>query len=204
MHQALARLRREFPLEQRLAGADAGTRRSYAAILNQWRHGAVPQAADFPPADVAMLQRLDAVVRGHDGLGCYPFSARPNGIRVALPRTEVAAMCALDALAIARLAGERTGIVAGCHVCQAPLRIRVENDGSLDHDQAGLARVVWLAHGSAASCSDGLCRALQFLCMTCPAPAGSDSYSLPQAAAIGNAFFGFQRILLQSGSGDAA
>jgi hypothetical protein len=202
---ALDRLRAEFPLEARLTGADRATRRAYAGVLDQWRRGLVPPLDCLAPETRARLAALDAIVPSDHGLGCYPFSARDTGIRVQMPAGAVAAMCAVDALAIARLVDARTEIAATCAGCQADIRLRVEGDGSLDHDQTARARVVWLAtDGAAASCSQGLCRALRFLCPQCAAPDGSDSFTLPQATAIGNAFFGFQRVLLRSEPGTAA
>lgn len=198
---ALARLRDVFPLEQRLATVDAEVRRGYAAILREWLRGTVPQARDVPTAVLARLERIDAVVATEAGLGCYPFSARATGISVALPYATVAAMCAIDALAIARLAGARASVSGACVLCQGPIRCQVEDNGGLDHDQTGVACVVWLpAINPAASCSQGLCRALRFLCPDCHAPAGSERYTLPQATAIGNAFFAFQRPLLRDES----
>lgn len=196
---ALERLRGVFPLEQRLTTVDAEARRGYAAILRQWLGGAVPQARDVPPVVLATLKQIDAVVATEAGLGCYPFSARTTGISVTLPQAVVAAMCAIDALAIARLAGARALVSAKCVLCHGPIQCRVEDNGGLDHDQADVARVVWLAAiNPAASCSQGLCRALRFLCPDCRTPAGSESFTLPQATAIGNAFFAFQRALLRA------
>jgi hypothetical protein len=194
---ALARLRAVFPLERRLAEADADTRNAYTRVLRHWLRGAVPPPELLPPALLARLQSLDAVVPVPEGLGCYPFSARPTGIDVTLAGGTVAAMCAIDALAIARLAGETTPVRAGCCVCGTAIRCRLEHDGGLDHDQTGSAWVAWLpSPDTAGSCSTGLCRQLRFLCPACTAPPGSDVYTLPQAAAVANAFFRFQRELL--------
>lgn len=196
---ALERLRAVFPLEQRLTAVDAEARRGYAAILRTWLGGGVPQAQDVPAAVLATLQQIDAVVATDTGLGCYPFSARTTGISVALPHATVAAMCAIDALAIARLAGACAWVSGLCVQCHGPIRCRVEDNGGLDHDQTDVARIVWLAAiNPAASCSQGLCRALRFLCPNCHAPTGSECFTLPQATAIGNAFFAFQRVLLQT------
>lgn len=195
---ALERLRREFPLEERLRTADPGLRRAYAGVLNHWLRATVPPPDLLDPTTRTALARLDAIVPGEDGLGCYPFSTRDTGIRVRLAAGTVAAMCAIDALAIARLGAMRVEIAAACVQCRAPIHLRVEHDGSLDHDQTDLARVAWLSgRSAAAACSDGLCRALRFLCPQCVAPHASECLTLPQAAAIGNAFFGFQRVLLR-------
>ena len=154
---------------------------------------------------LAALVALDAVVPEEHGIGCYPFSTLDTGIRVSLPGGPVNAMCAIDALAIARLARARTHIDTTCTTCAATIALQVEENGGLDHDQADLARVVWQhATNTHAACSQGLCRNIRFLCPACPAPENGEHFSLPQATAIGNAFFRFQSALLASHAGLAA
>lgn len=195
--EGLQRLRTEFPLETRLQGAPPAARELYGKLLAGWLSATVPQAAACDREPLDSLQTLDAVVPGPEGIGCYPFSARDTGIRVQLPGGPVQAMCAIDALAIARLAAAVVTIQASCLICRAPLSIRQEANGGLDHDQTEQARVVWsVAAGDHGSCSVGLCRRLRFLCKDCAPPADSQCYTLPQAAAIGNAFFAFQSALL--------
>lgn len=193
----LARLRAAFPLEQRILEAAPAVRAAYAQILCRWQ-----QAAPFPNTEIndALLAELiqrDAVVLQELGLGCYPFSSNDTGIHVTLPAGTVHAMCAIDALAIARLTRTRTRIESSCTTCGAAITCYVEENGGLDHDQVDLARVVWQpAAGPATSCSRGLCRQLRFQCPACPVPHASDCFTLPQATAIGNAFFRFQTALL--------
>jgi hypothetical protein len=196
----LQRLRAAFPLEARLQAAPADLREVYRNVLASWLSATVPQPARFDPERLRSLQALDAVVPGPEGIGCYPFSARPTGIHVQLPGGAVQAMCAIDALAVARLAATTTEIESVCLHCQSPLTIRQEANGGLDHDQADCARVVWEATACEHhSCSEGLCRHIRFLCTHCPPPTGGTCYSLPQAAAIGNAFFAFQSALRPAG-----
>jgi len=198
----LARLRTEFPLETRLQQALPELRQVYGQILAQWLQAMVPQTATFDTTVLQALQQLDAVTVGPEGIGCYPFSAQSTEITVQMPRGAVQAMCAIDALAIARLANATTRIVSDCVSCATPLTLRVETNGGLDHDQADLAHVVWRhATEHHASCSRGLCRGIRFLCTRCAPPDSGTCLSLPQAAAIGNAFFAFQRALLPAGSG---
>jgi len=196
---ALERLRTTFPLEARLSAADAVSRQAYVEVLRHWLRGTPPPMDLISPTTRTTLTRLDAIVPVGAGIGCYPFSARDTGIRVRMADHVVFAMCALDALAIARLAGMSTQIDSNCEQCATPVRLRVEDDGSLDHDQADRVNVAWLSgYARTSTCSEGLCRSLRFLCPTCQPPAGSDSFTLPQAATLANAFFGFQRKLLQS------
>jgi hypothetical protein len=126
-------------------------------------------------------------------------------MRVTLPYGTVHAMCAIDALAIARLARARTRIDAACTSCGAALAFEVEENGSLDHDQVEMARVIWQhADDIHTSASHGLCRRILFLCRACPVAQTGEHFTLPQATAIGNAFFGFQSALLAAQTGQTA
>ena len=201
----LARLRATFPLEQRLRDAAPAVRATYAQVLAHWLRAMPPSTCALNSDALSALVRLDAVVADEYGLGCYPFSTHNTGIRVTLPNGSVHAMCAIDALAIARLARVRTGIDANCANCGATVVIHVEENGGLDHEQAEAARVIWRHAGDAhTSASLGLCRHIRFLCNACPAPEASEHFTLPQAAAIGNAFFGFQSALLAAHALSAA
>lgn len=189
----LERLRAAFPLEARVRGASPAAQAAYRGVLRAWLGAAAPQAAGLAADALAELLRLDAVVAEPGGLGCYPFSARDTGIAVRLAGGAVNAMCAIDALAVARLAGAPARIDGRCETCGTALAVEIEANGGLDHDQAQLARVVWFrAGGTHGSCSRSLCRNIRFLCPGCPPASPGDLYTLPQAAAIGNAFFAFQ------------
>ena len=202
--EGLVRLRTLFPLEERLRLAPPPVRAAYAQLLGVWLHARPPAATALEAGVLSALAALDAVVLEKHGLGCYPFSTIDTGIRVSLPGGTVNAMCAIDALAIARLAQARIRIDAACTTCDASIAIEIEENGGLDHDQVDMARVVWQqASHTETSCSRGLCRQIRFLCRACPEPEASDCFTLPQAAAIGNAFFHFQSALLAAHAGPA-
>jgi len=200
----LERLRQAFPLEARVTTCTSDVRKSYVTLLARWKDGKIPAHGSVPSAAVDALQALDAVVVGPDGIGCYPFAARDTGITVRWGHPAVYAMCAIDALAVARLVDTKTTINAACEHCGDPVTVKIERDGSLDHDQVNRARVIWTQtarHGD--HCSDNLCRAIRFLCPTCGESANFEVLTLPQAAVVANAFFGFQRELLRIAEGDA-
>lgn len=189
----LERLRAAFPLEARMRDTGRAAQAAYGQALQQWLRAMPPQPQAFAADTLAELLKLDALVEEQHGLGCYPFSARDTGITVRLAGGTVNAMCAIDALAVARLAGAASRIDARCETCGTPLHCRVEANGGLDHDQTGVARVVWFrACGTHNSCSQSLCRNIRFLCPRCEPASPGDVYTLPQATAIGNAFFAFQ------------
>jgi len=199
---ALARLRAVFPLEARILAAAEPVCATYAQVLTHWLRATPSSAAAFDADALAALVRLDTVVLEEHGLGCYPFSTVDTGIHVTLPGGTVNAMCAIDALAIARLTRARTRIDAACTTCGASIGFEVEENGGLDHDQVEMARVIWQHAGTThASSSQGLCRRIRFLCRTCPQPEAGECFTLPQAAAIGNAFFRFQSALLAAHAG---
>lgn len=193
---ALARLRALFPLEARLVAASEATRTVYAEVLAHWLKRP-PSVSSFNAEAIAELVRVDAVVLEDNNLGCYPFSTATHGPRVVMGERVVHAMCAIDALAIARLARSHTTIEAVCTSCGAPIVLAVQENGGLDHDQVELARVVWQQTDVLeTSCSQGLCRHIRFLCPACLPPEASECFTLPQAATIANAFFRFQSSLL--------
>lgn len=203
--EGLARLRAQFPLEQRMHTAPEPVRATYADVLAHWQRATPPAVSAFDTKMLAALVQLDAVVPEEQGLGCYPFSTTDTGIRVTLPGGTVNAMCAIDALAIARLTRSRLHIDAACVSCGTAIVFHVEENGSLDHDQVELARVIWQHTAKThATCSQSLCRNIRFLCRACPEPESGEHFTLPQAAAIGNAFFRFQSALLVAHAGQAA
>ena len=202
---ALARLRAAFPLEARILASVEPVRATYAQILTHWLRATPPLAPAFDTEMLTTLAKLDAVVPEERGIGCYPFSTIDTGIRVSLPNGTVNAMCAIDALSIARLVRAPAYIDAACTSCGISIVIAVEENGGLDHDQVEAARVVWQhARTAHTSCSLGLCRQIRFLCRACPELENGEQFTLPQAAAIGNAFFRFQSALLTAHAGPVA
>jgi hypothetical protein len=66
-------------------------------------------------------------------------------------------------------------------------------------DEEGI-RVIVIWRPSArdtSACCDSLCPGVKFLCGHCEVPERMVSLTLPQAAVLGNAFFGFQERLLE-------
>ncbi len=103
--------------------------------------------ADGPPDGIrADLARLDAddLIQIRDGLVdvAYPFSALPTPFVVQLADgQERYACCAIDALGIAPMLGQRVRIRSRCHHCGDPLDLGVDPAGSgLDAE----AVMVWV------------------------------------------------------------
>lgn len=196
--RALRKLENEFPLQARIEGAQPALQAAYAGMLDHWvREAAPPPAGIAPQVVVDTLCALDAIVFDEHGLGCYPFSARKTGIHVGFTDRSVHAMCAIDALAIPRIVRRASRITSRCAACRCDLACAVAADGSIeDNEGPEAASVVWSSGSSGGQACGRLCTGINFLCRHCTAPPGALIFSLPQAAAVGNAFFAFQRKLL--------
>jgi hypothetical protein len=105
------------------------------------RGGPIPVdeiAAAFPDGPAEAIQQAlvalddDDVIRIRDGQVdiAYPFSAFPTPFVVRLPGgKERYACCAMDALGIAPMVGERVEIRSHCHHCTVPLGFSATPDG---------------------------------------------------------------------------
>lgn len=193
----LERLRREFPLQARIAAADAATRDAYGAILNAWlRNGAAPDAGTIEKSGLDRLAALDAIALSTAGIGCYPFSAADTGIDVEFGGRRAHAMCAVDALAIPFLARLSATIRARCADCGARLTVQTDPSGKVIGSEPAEVRVDYrqLAETHAA-CSQDLCPGIVFTCGSCAAEGKSGVMSLDEASAVGREFFRFQSAL---------
>lgn len=191
---AMQKLREEFPLERRITNAPPETQAAYVRVLRHWLEQAAPPEKEIVSA--AMLNALaamDAVAVDAHGIGCYPFSARDTGIHASIEGKNVWAMCALDALAIARLTHKASRVTARCTVCRCHLAVPVAANGSVEKAVCEGIRVVSLPHSieDGPSC-ENMCAAIRYLCKYCSVPAGAASHTLPEAAALANSFFAFQ------------
>ncbi len=196
---AMQKLKEEFPLEHRVTNALPETQTAYVQVLRHWLEQAAPPGKDIvSAAALDALASMDAVVVDAHGIGCYPFSARDTGIHAHIEGKSVWAMCALDALAIARLSHKASRVTARCTVCQCHLTVPVDANGSVEQTAGEGIRIVRRRHGpQGGPCCETLCSAIQFLCKHCGVPSGAESYTLPEAAALGNNFFAFQMRLLR-------
>lgn len=195
---AMQKLRDDFPLQQVIEAAAPNLQLAYGRVLSYWtRYGAPPPKAFASDAVIQALCALDALVADECGIGCYPFSAHDTGIYVHFSGHAVSAMCAIDALAIPRLVRHASRITARCAMCGCHLVCAVVANGSVEGGNPNGLRVAWRPRlaGGGASCHT-LCCGIGFLCRHCSEPSGAMTLSLPEAAAVGNSFFAFQRGLL--------
>lgn len=203
--RALQKLGDEFPLQARIEGAHPALQAAYTGILYHWVHEAAPPAAGIAPQAVLdALSSMDAIVSDERGIGCYPFSARKTKIRVHFFGKSVHAMCAFDALAIPSMVRHASCITARCVLCRCHLACAVAANGSVEKENKNpqVARVIWIPGAERGqACYIRLCASIGFVCQHCTAFPDVLTFSLPQAAAIGNVFFAFQRRLLEHYSG---
>lgn len=197
---AMQQLTEEFPLQHRVTNALPEIQAAYVQVLRHWLEQAAPPGRDIvSAAALDALAAMDAVVVDAHGIGCYPFSARDTGIRAHIEGKSVWAMCALDALAIARLNHKASRVTARCTACRCHLTIPVAANGSVEQAACEGIRVVRLPHGpQGGPCCENLCSTIRFLCKHCSVPSGVESYTLPEAAALGNNLFAFQMRLLRA------
>lgn len=191
---AMQKLTEEFPLQHRVTNASPEIQAAYVQVLRHWLEQAAPPGRDIVSAPALdALAAMDAVVVDAHGIGCYPFSARDTGIHAHIEGKSVWAMCALDALAIARLTHKASRVTARCTVCRCHLTVAVTAYGSVEQATREGVRVVRRRHGpQGGPCRENLCSAIRFLCKYCSVPSGAESFTLPEAAALANSFFAFQ------------
>ncbi|ONN67843.1 organomercurial lyase [Herbaspirillum sp. VT-16-41] len=196
--RVLQKLRDEFPLQQAIEGADPALRAAYVNTLSHWiLHGLPPPRDCSSEAAIQALGALDALVIDECGIGCYPFSARETGIHVHFSGRGVSAMCAIDALAIPRLVQHVSRVTARCAVCGCHLACTVAANGSVEGGNPEGVRVVWRSGAAAeGACCHTLCPGIRFVCKHCAELPAATGLSLPEAAAVGNSLFAFQRRLL--------
>lgn len=196
--QCLHWLQREFPLEARVATLPVNLLRAYRKILESWSKGVPPS---IRIADAAVLRELagsDAILIEEAGISCYPFSACDTGIRVAVGQKSVNAMCAIDALAIPGIMAGIGQVEANCVACRTRLSWVVDKKGVIGSG-GGHVAVAWGEKPAGSSCSGrSLCPQIRFQCVGCSAPTEGHLLDIVDGAAVGIAFFSFQRQLLQT------
>jgi Alkylmercury lyase len=147
------------------------------------------------------LAREDLVHRGADGAiaVAYPFSGRPTRHRVRFPGGhEVDAMCAIDALGIAPMLGERVEVESRDPVSGDEIRTRVAPDGAAEWWPESAVVVAGAIRSEGDNACWGCCRVLNFFASRANAERWLAEHpevrgcliSMDEAAAAGRAVFG--------------
>jgi hypothetical protein len=194
---------------QRTSGLSDAERALYHWILHrfaeQGRPAALELRAKASELDLAPEKALEALAREDlvhtDGEGdiavAYPFSGRPTRHRVLLENgREVDAMCALDAVGIAAMLGQRVEVHSSDPITQEEIAVSVDPDGEATWQP--LEAVVVAGSRSDGPSHEGCCAVLNLFSST----ATADRYlaehpdvrgrtiSVPDAVAAGAAIFG--------------
>lgn len=153
----------------------ADTRRVHRALLRHYiATGAIPSAQELAEA----AQVSTETIPGHchelaqagyvhfDQVGqptcLYPFSPNPTPHVLIIEGQRRYAMCAVDALGIAKMLDQRVTIESRCVTCGAPLRLVVRPDG-IDGIEPSTMRVV-IGRQENGAWNTACCGMTQFAC----------------------------------------
>jgi len=138
------------------------SRRLLAVVLSELVHRRIPEPErlgalaglrDEAAGDALReLVRVGAVVTDGDGrlVAAYPLSAVPTPHTVELESSAPWANCAIDALAVPLMVGQRGRVASRCAYCDAPVRTTVEGPAVVDVEPVGAV----VAYGRLANCGD--------------------------------------------------
>ena len=202
----LHRLQDLLPLAERLDAASPQAPEVYGQVRDRLlMTGRAVEADDLPAVDAAAfhqgiteLAAADLVVAdaGHSRvLGVYPVTTEATDHRLDIDGVQLFAMCAVDALAVAPVTGDKVQIDSRCAVSGEAVRIRQAGEALESAEPAGVqVGIAWQDTGGCAAHS--LCRDMVFLADPRiaadwhAAGAGMRSiYTLHEALALGRAFF---------------
>lgn len=196
---ALMGLHRAYPLERRIKqeACDA-TRETYLAVLSRWLHtAAAPTVDGFDREALDELVALDALYLVDGQIGCSPFCPAPTDIQVHFAHETLHALSALDALALPRALQAAASIETRCAMSGEPISLSLTERGELRAESlhaavVGFQKVSEHVNRYAFDLAPGI----RFV-----RPKHSaglrQTLALSEAAAVANAFYAFQRGLLQ-------
>jgi hypothetical protein len=195
---------------QRLRTLTDSEREFYRWILRSFGEGAPPgpdaladAASRFALEVEPALERLRKQDLVHDDpatgaiLVAYPFSGPPTAHRVRLAGREVYAMCAIDALGIAPMLGERIDIESRDPVSGEGIRVKVDPDGAAEWWPGSAVVVAGAIRDQGEACC-GCCPVLNFFASSANAERWLTQHpevrggviSMEETAAAGRAVFG--------------
>jgi mercuric reductase len=150
------------------------------------------------PDEATALAQHDLVVVDEHGfvVGAYPFTLRPTGHRLEMPRSHINAMCSLDAVAVAPVFFTDVVVRSSCAVSNQPITIHQNGDLLVDAHPSS----PWLGiglDGVRGTASASLCRNMVFFAGETEAnewsaeqTARAATFDLTDAIALGTDFFG--------------
>ena len=165
--EALCVLLDDDRMFKRWSGVSPDVRQAHQDILAGFlKTGAPPDVDHFRPSVFEDLKLRDLVhVRSGRIAVAYPFSVSPTDFRVTVGPTPLNAVCAIDALGVAAMAGRRVRVRCRCPVCKIVTDLEVASDGlTISQTTAPHARV-WAGVEDVDGCAvDTQCRTMQLFC----------------------------------------
>jgi mercuric reductase len=207
LENALHHLKRILPLKERQDACSRQVKELHQQILHSFvdkgriltREEMRQYAGNLDEA-VSVLKENDMVIFSGDGspVGAYPFTmeAREHAVRV--NGSQVYAMCALDALAVAPMFGMETQITSRCRITGDPVRIQQSEMTVVNLDEVKDIHfgISWGAENTNSCCADTLCMEMIFLKdgeiakqWLADDPDNREVFTLQEAVEFGGRFF---------------
>lgn len=165
--EALTALLDGTRMHQRWAGIATRVRLAHQDILRSFLDTGTPPSIDlFDPKTLEDLAQRDLVhVRNGYITVAYPFSADPTDFRVNVGSQHLHAVCAVDALGVAAMAGGSARVSCLCPVCENPTDLDIAPDGLTISYTTSPDAHVWAGVKAVAGCAmDTQCRTMRMFC----------------------------------------
>lgn len=205
IRKAFQKLNSLLPLKER---QDQLSKRQ--KTLHQWilrfivENGGIPNIGlltqrfgDNVVEDIHILAENDLIVINSDSLpiGAYPVTLETTPHSISMDKTNIYAMCALDALSIAPMFNKSVHIHSQCHLTHMPIDIDMQGEKILNVNQPALMiGIRWQKPYKVAAHS--LCLQMVFLENTTIAtqwqssdPENISLFTLPESILFGKAYF---------------
>lgn len=210
VHDALSALLTEARMAARWHGLTEESRSSHRRILRAFLdHGCPPEISAIPGEILADLRACDLVHVRDGGIAlAYPFAAKTTDFAVTVEAVRLHAVCAVDALGVAAMAGREAHVSCLCPVCRVAVELTVAADGLTLKAASHPDPRVWTGVMQIGACAaDSQCKSMLLFCCADhleawrarqPNTPGFD-LSLAEGIQLGAAIF---RPFLEDGSGE--
>jgi len=204
--QAVVRLKRLLPLQQKLQEVSSENKDAYQSILKSYielgrslNREELAQLVSDIDTTIDTLQKNDMVIFDdkQQPVGAYPFTMEERDHVIKVKGKTLHAMCALDALAISPMFDVETEITSQCAVTGKPVNIQQRDHeiANADDNRQLYFAINWNAAENNC-CATSLCTEMIFLHDETTAKKWLDNdtenreiFSLPQAIEFASDFF---------------
>ena len=167
VRDALSALLTEARLAARWHGLSKDSRTAHRRILRAFLdQGRPPGAATISAEVIADLSARDLVhVREGEIAVAYPFAAKATDFAVTVGNVRLHAVCAVDALGVAAMAGRDARVSCLCPVCRGAVDLTVFADGLTHAGASRPAARVWTGVMAVGPCAaDSQCKSMRLFC----------------------------------------